>query len=108
MDLTLVQLSQAALTAGMDLGFNAVEVERWIDPESFEAKLVLRFGDYEQFRKPRLRTPCEWALSYSQEVGCIREPRQVEVPIALLERPVATVRAYFVEQLLEVCGWTAA
>lgn len=100
-----MQLSQTALTAAMDMGFNGVEIERWIDPESFKPRLAVLFGDQEQMRKPRMRTPCEWALSYSEEVPCSRAPCQVEVPVELVERPVATVRAYLVEQLLEVVGY---
>lgn len=102
MDLSLVQLSQMALHAAMDMGFNAAGIERWIDPESSKPRLVVSFGDQEHMRKPRLRTPCEWALSYSEEVACIREPRHVEVPIELIERPTQAIRAYLVEQLLEV------
>lgn len=108
MDLSLVQLSNVALTAAMDMGFNAVEIERWIDPESFKPRLVINFGDQEQMRKPHLRTPCEWALSYSEEAPCERTPRQIQVPVELIERPVSTIRAYLIEQLLEVIGWTAA
>jgi hypothetical protein len=102
MDLTLLQISQTALGAAMEMGFNAVGVERWIDPESFQPRLAISFGDQELMRKPRLRTPCDWALSYSEEVPCIRAPRHVEVPVELIERPMPTVRAYLVEQLLEL------
>lgn len=100
--LTLVQLSQVALHAGMEMGFNAVGVERWCDPEDFHLRTNFVFGDQEQMRKPRLRTPCEWALSYSEEVACIRDPRQFEVPSELLEQSTDAIRAYFTARLLEL------
>lgn len=100
--LTLVQLSQQALHAGMDVGFNAAGVERWLDSETFVPRLAVVFGDQEQMRKPRLRTPCEWALSYSEETACIRTPRQLEVPADLPERSADEIKSYFVEQLLEL------
>lgn len=102
MDLSLVELSQMALHAGMDVGFNAVEIERWCDPETFDLKIVFTFGEREQMRKPRLRTPCEWALSYTEECSCIRAARQIEVPLSLVERPTDEIRVYLVEHLLEV------
>jgi hypothetical protein len=100
--LNLVMLSQVALQAGIDVGFNACGVERWLDTESLQPRIIMVFGDQEQMRKPRLRTPCDSALSYSEESPCIREQRQLEIPADLPERSAHDIRAYFVEHLLEL------
>lgn len=102
-ELSLLQLSQVALQAGLDVGFNAVEVETWIDADTYEVTMGMCFGDKEQMRRPRrLRTPCEWALSYSEESACIRSPRTLQVPRSLRSKSTAEIRRYIVTELLEV------
>src|ERR1700693_2715001 len=78
--LTLSQLSMVALAAGIDMGFNAVGVESLVDSETFEIRLAFTFCERGHMRKPRLRTPCEWALSYDENAECIRDSRTIEMP----------------------------
>lgn len=101
-ELSLMALSQIALSSGMHLGFNAAGVERWIDPDTFEPRIAITFGDQVQMRKPRLRTPCEWALSYSEEMACIRESRTIEVPFSALYEASYDFDKRFTEALLEI------
>lgn len=100
--LSVFQLSSVALAAGMDMGFNAAEVERYCDAEGFDLRIAVTFGDREQMDRQRLRTPCEWARSYTEELPCIREPRRVAIPPELADRSASEICAYLTGQLLEL------
>lgn len=98
----LVNFASEALVAGMELGFNAAGVERWLDAETFEPRLSITWGDQTVMRLPRLRTPCEWVLSYSEEVGCMRAPKTIQYDESILSQPASEMRRRFHEQLLEL------
>lgn len=92
-------LANVGCAVGIDLGFNACEVQRWID---FKPRIAFRFGDQVEMRQPRLRVPQEWALAYDEDSVCIRESRVVELPETILEGTIHDLRAKLTAQLLEV------
>jgi hypothetical protein len=87
---------------GIDLGFNACEVQKWIDPETFKARIAFRFGDQVEMRRPRMRVPQEWSLAYDEDSVCIRDSRVVELPETILKGAIDDLRAKLTAQLLEV------
>ena len=101
-DMTLSLVANVACAAGCDLGFNAAEAERWIDSDTFDHRIIVKFGDKAILRKPRLRTPCEYALAWMDECGCFRDQRIVEVPEHMLAGTIDALRSYFTEKLLEL------
>lgn len=101
-ELTLVSLSQQALTVGMDLGFNAAEVVHFIDIDTMEDLLEFTWGDREQMSLPRFRTPQCYALSYSSEVPCTRAPKNVVLPRSVASESCSQLKDRFVAALLEV------
>ena len=101
-ELPLSMLSNIALKAGVDLGFNAAGVELWCDSESLERRLAVTFGDRDVMRKRRLQTPGEWALSWTEEVPCIRECRTIELPYSMRNGAAHRIESMLTESLLEL------
>jgi hypothetical protein len=100
--LTVSMLANVGLMAALDLGFNACEVERWLDSETFEPRLVFKFGDRDEMRRPRMRTPCEWWLAYDCDASCIRDRRLVEMPHSIVDYPTNDIAAKLTAALLEL------
>lgn len=100
--LTVSVLANVGLIAGLDLGFNACEVERWLDSETFELRLVFKFGDRDEMNRPRLRTPCEWGRAYDMDASCIRDRRLVEMPHSIVDLSTNTIAAQLTAALLEL------
>jgi hypothetical protein len=99
--LTLVQLSQIALAAGMNVGFNAVEVQRLVNIETDSNCLCFIWGDQAILKACRFRTPMEYALSYSNEIPCSREPCQRVFPESVAYEASYDLKTRFTEALLE-------
>src|ERR1700684_2481486 len=97
--LTPSMLANVGCVVGMDLGFSACEVQKWIDPKTFKARIAFRFGDRVEMRKPRMRVPQEWALAYDDDANCIRDPRVVELPETILEGTIDDLKAKLTAQL---------
>jgi hypothetical protein len=101
-DLTLLELTNNALVASMDMGFNCAQVERWNDSETFEPKIAILFGDREKMEKSRLPVRCDAVRSYSFEVPCTREPRRIPFDVALLACSTDAIRHWVTDMLLEI------
>jgi hypothetical protein len=99
---SMSQLSDMALGAAIPLGFNAAGVEHWYDSETFEPRLTITFGEQKAMRRPRLRTPCDWALSYAEDVACTREQRTIEVPFDTVYKASYDVEQLITTKLLEL------
>lgn len=100
----LSNFSNIALAVGVDFGFNAVGVESWIDSDTFEGRIVITFWSCDELRKPRLRPPSEWALSWTDEKPCVRNKRMIEMSHSALCEPVKELTARFTEALLELAA----
>lgn len=100
--ITLVQLSARALLCGIDMGFNAAEVIGWCDPETFEDRFQVIWGDREVMRRDRMRVPQEYALSYDMEAACIRTPLVLDLPSNVLSLAVNELDGLFNAGLLEL------
>lgn len=96
------QLANVALDAAIPLGFNAAGVEHWCDSETFESRLTITFGEQKAMRRPRLRTPCDWALSYAEDVACTREQRTIEVPFDTVYKASYDIDHLLTTKLLEL------
>lgn len=100
--LTVSMLANVGLMAAMDLGFNACEVEMWLDSETFERRLAFKFGDRDQMARPRMRTPCEWGRAYDLEASCFRDPRRIEMPYSVVDGTTNDLAAKLTTALLEL------
>jgi hypothetical protein len=100
--LSLVHLANTAVAAGLDVGFNAAGVERWLDAETFEPRLAITWGDQREMRRPKLRIPMEWALSYDEESPCSRQQKTIEFPDSIRSESAANLRRRFHAELLEL------
>lgn len=83
------------------MGFNGAEVVHFIDCETFEDLIEVVWGDQRLMRLPRMRTPCSWAISYSEEDPCIRTPKRLVLPRVALSESCNELDKRFTEALLE-------
>ena len=99
--LTALELSQVALAAGMDMGFNCVQIEERMNPD-LQPKIVAVFGDREKMERHALPQADRAARSYTGEVPCIREQRVIPVDTALLSLSSYAIGQWFTDMLLEI------
>jgi hypothetical protein len=100
-DLSIVALASLALSAGMDMGFNAVIAARQFHISTDKSPVRLQFGDRDELSKVKLSGAYENARSYSHEIPCIRAPRTVEFD-DLTDLGAWTIQSMIREQLLEL------
>jgi hypothetical protein len=103
--LDLKELSQVALAAGMNQGFNCAEVQRVYDINVDANILRFIWGDRANMNaRNRLETPMEWGRSYSEEVECSRGPRTLVLPEDVAFEASYDLQKRFAEALLEVAS----
>jgi len=99
--LDLEDLSRIGLSVGMDLGFNACEVQKILDPETLEPWFNFIWFDRCDFDR-LMRRQMEYYCSYSCEVECTREPRTMVLREPALEKSADWLRGRCTEALLEL------
>lgn len=100
--LPLHALAHIAVNTGLSLGFNCAGVERWLDVSTMDPRLAITWGDQALMRRPRLRTPCEWAMSYDESEPCTRQMKTVEFPESIRFESIPEIEGRFASALLEL------
>jgi hypothetical protein len=98
--LSIQDISHIAAGVGIDMGFNAALVERYVNEETGEGHLVITWGTREYCDAPRLRPPCEWAHSWNEEPEFMREPCILELPDTARYGTSDDLRDRFTQELL--------
>jgi hypothetical protein len=76
-DLSIVTIANIALSAGMDVGFNAVYALRQFNLHADMMPTRFEFGRQEEIEKLPLSHSIESARAYSYEVPCLRQRKHV-------------------------------
>jgi hypothetical protein len=98
--LTLSMLCNLACAVGIDMGFNAANIQSQFDNNTMEWKLQITWGDAATMKTSR--PPGDYRVAYVEDERCIREPRSLQLSKTALYESVDALKVRFIDALLEL------
>ena len=98
--LTITQLANVALEAGLGVGFNAARADLRYSIASDNSTIDVFFGDHRTLRTSR--TAAESAVAYATDSECKREPILLSLPEWILAEDLDKIRTALTQPWLEL------